>query len=68
MNRMGNTRFQKRVIEVTKSDKNVKGYGYRTAASFLLIDWALRDFEVRVLGKAKFVSSLALLVFRKSSL
>ncbi len=25
MNRMGNRRFQKRVIEVTKSDKKVEG-------------------------------------------
>lgn len=59
MNRMGNRRFQKRVIEVTKSDKKVKGYGYRLVTSFLLNVWALSGFEVRLHDKTIFVSSLA---------
>jgi len=59
MNRMGNRRFQKRVIEVTKSDKKVKGYGYGLATSFLLNGWALRALEVRVCDKTSFMSSVA---------
>lgn len=57
MNRMGNRRFQKREIEVTRSDKKVKGYGCRLATSFLLNGWALKGFEVRVRDEANFVSS-----------
>ena len=59
MNRMGNRRFQKRVIEVTKSDKKVKGYGCRLATSFLLNGWALRALGVRLRDKTSFVSSVA---------
>ncbi len=57
MNRMGNKGFQKREMEVTRSDKRVKGHGCRLATSLLLNGWALKGFEVGFRDKASFASS-----------
>ena len=58
MNRMGNRRFQKREMKVTRGDNRVKGYGCRPATSFLLNGWALKGFEVGLRDKANLVESV----------